>query len=221
MSGNAVTTLGLRAELLAMVGGMERFAGWFTQRSMTPGRQAERAIFDAIQSVTDAACEIYEAGGTAQDVADWTEGYKKRWLAYQASGSRTANWMITGPARFPVERNRKRMEVEYKRLDELLDYGKGVAEWLRRRQAKAERAAVVASDEGGHKEKVVNGVRCVLNKTLDRVQLIFPEKPSADERALLKSNAFRWAPSVGAWQRQLTQNGVWAAERVLKSVEAQ
>jgi hypothetical protein len=112
------------------------------------------------------------------------------------------------------------MDVEHRRLDELLAYTKGIGDWLRRRTAKAQRATVVASDQGGHQEKVVNGVRCVLNKTLDRVQLIFPDKPSAEERVLLKSNAFRWAPSVGAWQRQLTQNGVWAAERVLKALEA-
>lgn len=48
-----------------------------------------------------------------------------------------------------------------------------------------------------------------------RVQLVFSGKPDADTRALLKSNGFRWAPSVGAWQRQLTESGKAAARRVL------
>lgn len=48
-----------------------------------------------------------------------------------------------------------------------------------------------------------------------RVQLVFSGKPDADTRALLKSNGFRWAPSVGAWQRQLTESGKTAARRVL------
>ena len=30
----------------------------------------------------------------------------------------------------------------------------------------------------------------------------------------LKSNGFRWAPSVGAWQRQLTDNAIRAADRL-------
>jgi len=213
---------GLRAELIAMVGGMERFVGWFDQRTFSPERLARTSIEDAVSSITTGASEIYDAGGSADDVSDWIGGYKKRWLAYQSAGSRTLNWMITGPARFPVDRNRKRMDVEHKRLTELLDYEKGVSNWIARRNRAAERREVVAADAASgveHKEKVVNGVRCVLNKALDRVQLIFPGKPSDDHRALLKSNAFRWAPSVGAWQRQLTQNGVWAAERVLKSLD--
>ena len=28
----------------------------------------------------------------------------------------------------------------------------------------------------------------------------------------LKSNGFRWAPSVGAWQRQLNDNAIYAAD---------
>ena len=48
-----------------------------------------------------------------------------------------------------------------------------------------------------------------------RVQLVFSGKPDADTRALLKSNGFRWSPSVGAWQRQLTESGKAAARRVL------
>ena len=40
------------------------------------------------------------------------------------------------------------------------------------------------------------------------------EKPDADTRAELKSSGFRWAPSVGAWQRQLTDNAIRAADRL-------
>ncbi len=47
-----------------------------------------------------------------------------------------------------------------------------------------------------------------------RVQVFFDGKPDADTRAELKSNGFRWAPSVGAWQRQLTDNAIRAADRL-------
>ncbi len=52
-----------------------------------------------------------------------------------------------------------------------------------------------------------------------RVQLIFEGKPDADTRALLKMAGFRWAPSVGAWQRQLTDNGRAAARQVLAALK--
>ena len=44
------------------------------------------------------------------------------------------------------------------------------------------------------------------------------EAAAAKIDALLKSNGFRWAPSVGAWQRQLTESGKTAARRVLSAL---
>ena len=51
-----------------------------------------------------------------------------------------------------------------------------------------------------------------------RVQFIFDGKPDAETRELLKANGFRWAPSQGAWQRQLTPAGKAAAERVKRAL---
>lgn len=53
---------------------------------------------------------------------------------------------------------------------------------------------------------------------LMRVQFIFDGKPDEDTRSILKANGFRWAPSQGAWQRQLTPAGRAAAERVKKQL---
>ncbi len=209
---------GLRAELLALVGGnMERFVSGFSQRTFSPERLASRELESAVEDITDATTSIYEAGLDADAVAAWIEGYKKRWAAYQNAGARTINWMITGPARFPVERNRKRMDIEMKRCDELISYRKGVEGWIHRYERKADRAALIASDEGGHAETVVEGIRIVENETLDRIQIIFPDKPSAEERAALKGRGFRWAPSANAWQRKLTNNARHVAATLVKS----
>ena len=59
-----------------------------------------------------------------------------------------------------------------------------------------------------------DGGQVVVNTTENRLQIIFDDKPDADLRAELKSEGFRWAPSQGAWQRQLTDNAFRAARRI-------
>lgn len=59
-----------------------------------------------------------------------------------------------------------------------------------------------------------DGGRVEMNADENRVQIIYDEKPDADLRAELKHQGFRWAPSQGAWQRQLNANGIRAAKAV-------
>lgn len=54
-----------------------------------------------------------------------------------------------------------------------------------------------------------------------RVQFQFDGKPDDETRALLKRNGFRWAPSLGVWQRQLNDNGKYAAHRVMEVLDGQ
>lgn len=54
-----------------------------------------------------------------------------------------------------------------------------------------------------------------------RVQFRFGGKPDDETRALLKRNGFRWAPSLGVWQRQLNDNGKYAAHRVMEVLDGQ
>ena len=54
-----------------------------------------------------------------------------------------------------------------------------------------------------------------------RVQFHFDGKPDDETRALLKRNGFRWAPSQGVWQRQLNDNGKYAAHRVMEALDGQ
>lgn len=56
--------------------------------------------------------------------------------------------------------------------------------------------------DGGHVEA---------NKADNRLQVFFDGKPDEAARDELKANGFRWAPSVGAWQRQLNKNAYYAA----------
>ena len=59
-----------------------------------------------------------------------------------------------------------------------------------------------------------NGGEAVINEDINRLQLVFDEKPSDEQRAVLKSNGFKWAPSEGAWQRQLNGHAMYAANRI-------
>lgn len=76
-------------------------------------------------------------------------------------------------------------------------------------EAKAQQADAV-----GTKELEFAGGRLIINYTLDRVQVAHEAKPERAVIEQLKRSGFRWAPSEGAWQRQLTTNGLCAAAEV-------
>ena len=88
---------------------------------------------------------------------------------------------------------------------------------LRQRLAEVEAAAAQREASGGAEttETEYDGFTVCEDVDMNRVQIIFPGKPDESTRSVLKSCGFRWAPSVGAWQRQLNANGRWAAQRVV------
>lgn len=61
-----------------------------------------------------------------------------------------------------------------------------------------------------------DGLRVAENIEDNRVQFLFDGKPAAEVRAILKQQGFRWAPSVGAWQRQLTPAGVRGGREAIR-----
>lgn len=79
---------------------------------------------------------------------------------------------------------------------------------LKQRMAALEAAAARPAIE----PVTVGNVRIVEED--NRIQLFFPGKPSADLRTELKQNGFRWAPSVGAWQRMTSQWAIDVAKRI-------
>ena len=83
---------------------------------------------------------------------------------------------------------------------------------IRRVKARIEQLSKQAQQEFSGWE--FDGGRVEMNREDNRLQVFFDGKPDADTRAELKSNGFRWAPSVGAWQRQLTDNAIRAADRL-------
>ena len=58
------------------------------------------------------------------------------------------------------------------------------------------------------------GGEAKINEAENRLQLLFEDKPPEEQRQSLKREGFKWAPSQGAWQRQLNQNAICAAARL-------
>ena len=59
-----------------------------------------------------------------------------------------------------------------------------------------------------------DGGRVEANTADNRLQIFFDEKPDKEIREELKGNGFRYAPSAEAWQRQLNDNAIYAADRI-------
>ena len=53
-----------------------------------------------------------------------------------------------------------------------------------------------------------------MDREANRLQVFFDEKPDRDTCSAMRHGVFRWAPSVGAWQRQLTDNALYAAKHL-------
>jgi len=62
-------------------------------------------------------------------------------------------------------------------------------------------------------------IQLIENTDAHRIQIIFPDKPTAEIRTILKRRGFRWAPSMGAWQRHLNANGRYAAQCAIAEIE--
>lgn len=58
------------------------------------------------------------------------------------------------------------------------------------------------------------GGKAIANDELCRLQLVFDEKPTDEQIYKLKLNGFKWSPTNQAWQRQLNQNAICAADRL-------
>ncbi|SDZ90493.1 Antirestriction protein ArdC [Flavobacterium gillisiae] len=70
--------------------------------------------------------------------------------------------------------------------------------------------------EKGNTEYVFDEGTVVLNRDINRIQILFEGKPNEETRADLKKGglAFRWSPKEGAWQRQLNTFGQYGYSKL-------
>jgi len=135
--------------------------GAFTNTSHTPEKrgQARReeyaATLKSAREQLDAAAKTDEQKRIADaEFARYREGMKSRTLAYLNALSRTASSMITGPANFPVERNRKAGAVADKRGEELRDFDKRARAAMLRAVNAAATPEMRSNEETGRIEQI-------------------------------------------------------------------
>ncbi|MCI5672994.1 MAG: YodL domain-containing protein [[Clostridium] symbiosum] len=80
------------------------------------------------------------------------------------------------------------------------------------RRLKNRITALTRRKELGYVGWEFDGRRVEANTADNRLQIFFDEKPDKEIREELKGNGFRYAPSAEAWQRQLNDNAIYAAD---------
>jgi hypothetical protein len=186
--------------------------------SFHPDRAADRDIAAYVDDVNDFAAHCAQVAlsdeqrsAAAQEVERYRLGYINHLTDVWSASSRCASPMITGPARFPVERNRKHLATHEKRSREFFEWREKARKAAIRNIGKVGQPEPERDDRASETEEV-NGVRIVRNYGLDRVQLIFAGKPDDETRGRLKSSGWHWSPRESAWQRKLTNNAIYNAK---------
>lgn len=83
-------------------------------------------------------------------------------------------------------------------------------------RAEIKKEAIEERTEKENQELQIIGGKVVYNYSMDRLQLVFDEKPVYNIISGLKHSGFHWSPSEGAWQRQLTNNAIYSTKIFLK-----
>ncbi len=87
------------------------------------------------------------------------------------------------------------------------------------RATRARLETIRKAKEGGTEEIECEFFRIEENVEDMRIRLFFDKKPELEVRQIVKSHGFRWAPSVGAWQRNLNSNGRYAVRKVIEELK--
>ena len=82
---------------------------------------------------------------------------------------------------------------------------------IKERIAQLEKAETEESSE-----RIMGEVKLVDSVEHNRLQIFFPDKPSAEVRSLLKQQGFRWSRQRGCWQRHRSNTATYQAQRIVR-----
>lgn len=190
------------------------------------GKQEVASYIASVREFYEALIAVADTDEKRAFAVEATEKYRVRYLKMNnevlASRSRVMSAMITGPARFPTDRNAKRMNAYEKRARAFYDWSEKAHRYALAdiRKIGAPVAPADPNAKTGSEAVEVNGVQIVKNYDLDRVQILFGGKPDQATIAALKGSAWNWSPRNSAWQRKLTPAAFNAAVRIVTPVAA-
>ena len=107
---------------------------------MSPEKRARQVQQDYVDYMERVYGELKPLAKTPEqqeilraELERYKEGYLKHLEAYLRAKSRTMSSMIVGASNFPVERNRKALEAEQKRIEEMSEWGKRARNAIKRK----------------------------------------------------------------------------------------
>lgn len=124
-----------------------------------------------------------------------------------------------------LEKHRNYLKNEYEVILGVSDFKKGSEHW---RKMYLESASRTIRDKKKRIEdlkkvaqipaidKTINNVRIFTDKDDNRLKLFFPGKPDEETRTALKRAGFHWSPYNQAWQRQISNAAIYAAESIIE-----
>lgn len=87
---------------------------------------------------------------------------------------------------------------------------------IRSIRKRLERLEAAAKDET--KEIIIGKIKIVDNAEANRVQIVFPDKPSEEIRKVLKSYSFKWSYKNNAWQRFRNPHALNIAKQLCEDI---
>ena len=191
--------------------------GAFNWSSMSPEKRGDSVIKDYSEQLKEDLTKIKELGA---DVEKYKEKYVRLFRNWLSAKSRCASAMVTGPSGFDNGRNEKANRSEHNRYTEWQEWRERTFTAIKRsinRKEETEKRLKNLEEKNishnGGSYKFEGGV-VEIDYGLDRIMIKYEDIPSEEERAKLKSRAFRWSPRNQAWQRKVTQNAAWAVQAV-------
>lgn len=115
----------------------------------------------------------------------------------------------------------KEFNIQPHMIDWTLKFGFGLANNSANMRRVEDRIKLMEIKENravttGTEDFKFDGFTVTYNHEADRIQVKHDAKPPYEIIQQFKRNGFKWSPSFGAWQRQLNNNGISAANHLLK-----
>lgn len=183
--------------------------------SFDPEKRAEQMVNDYSDQLDKDIVLLKELRASEEWIAKYKELYLKKFEIWIAAKSRCASAAVAGPAKFPVEKQKKAHAMADRRMNELFEWRSKSLTSSRNYEFKKEAQAEMKANAQPNKEFVIIGGTVIFNYEIDRIQIKHDVKPEQEVIDKLKARAFKWSPRYKVWQRQLTANGILAAELVL------